>query len=134
MAPTQSRLNPHHIYIPDKPHPNGCFFNSVADSNGLMLKLSLHRRMKSDIDSVLFNTKDNYHWLRNQFPATSVDSTVDQVQKLFPYSPSTVVCVDSYYGSFDTVKALALKGVYCVCKCVKSNFTFLYLCFFLYFF
>ena len=121
MALTQSKLNPHHIFVPSKPHPNRCFFNSVADSNGLMLNLSLRRRMKVDLDALLFNTKQNYHWSRNQFPAVPTDSTTNQVQKLLNYSSGSIICVDSYYGSYQTVEALAIKGVYCVCKCVSSN-------------
>ena len=113
------------IFIPNKPHPNGCMFNSVADKNGLLLNLSLRRRIKEDIDTVLFNNRNFYIWNRQDYSSVPVCPPTDQVQNIYSYPPNSIVCVDSYYGSLKTVETLANAGVYCVCKCVASMYNFL---------
>ena len=121
MAPTQVRLNPHHTFIPNKPHPNGCMLNSVSDSKGMMLNLILRRRMSEDIDIVLFQNKSSYSWNRSQFIPQPTISPTNQVKNIFSYATGSIVCIDSYYGSYETVYMLAKSGVYCVCKCMNSK-------------
>ena len=110
-----------HIFIPNKPHPNGCMFNSAADSNDVMLNLILCWRITEDVDVVLFrNTASYSSFQRMDYDIKSVISPTNQVKNVFSYTSETVVCVDSYYGSLQTVQTLTESGVLCVCKCQKS--------------
>jgi hypothetical protein len=69
MAPFQGRMNPHHLFVPRKPHPHGLKFYTLADASGDVLNLALHKRTAEDQgelhDPLLFSSKRG-EWERGE--------------------------------------------------------------------
>lgn len=66
MTPSKSRNNPHHMFIPGKPHPNGTLFTSVADENHLILGYKIRRRDKEDWQALLHRYTEEIRYDRSQ--------------------------------------------------------------------
>jgi hypothetical protein len=65
MCPTKSHFNPHHMYVPGKPHPNGCLSTSCGDENYVLLSIKLRRRFEIDYDPIIWKSKDKFKPKRN---------------------------------------------------------------------
>ena len=65
--PTNSLKNPHHMYIPSKPHRNGTLLTSVADEENVVLSYAIRRRITEDFDPLTHRSAPDMIFQRTQF-------------------------------------------------------------------
>jgi len=121
MIPYRGRRNPHHVYIPNKPHPNGIKLYTAADSSHYIFNFTLHRRAEEieepQYDPILYCSKQKFGRKRTIRRKTVVEVVLDLVS---PFSQGHCFYLDSYYGGLDLVRALVQKGYHAIMTC-KSN-------------
>lgn len=125
MAPFEGHHNPHHTFIPGKPHPNGILFTTSADENFFLHGLSPRFRLQTDFDPVLFREQEMYTLDESKFKKTHND-TCTNVLEVMQYPKGSVVVIDRGYGSLEIVQKLCENGVFCVAKCPASHPTFIF--------
>ena len=109
MVAFKGRKNPHHVFIPRKPHPHGIKNWSVVDFSGYLLSFSRYCRVDVEGDKV------------------DSEPVVDTVDRMVGHLPeNTVVLCDSYFGSVVCMKRLAEKGIHCLFSCNKSRPAYLF--------
>jgi hypothetical protein len=119
-TPTKSRLNPHHYFLPSKPHENGLLSTSAGDSNGILLSLQTRRRIEEDYEPTLRQTSQDTKFDRNNFTKCQPRKMKTLIVDLFDYQEGAQIVVDRLYGGLDLVEDLAEKKLFCLAKC-KSN-------------
>jgi len=117
ISPFQG-LSPHHMYIPNKPWPNGTKFYTVADSSTYFHGIVLHKRTNQlPEDPIIQNVK------RKKYKRQKIDkeTTIEIEKKLLGhFPPGHHVSLDSYYGGPDMLCELTKLGFRVSMTC-KSN-------------
>lgn len=126
MCPTKSSKNPHHMYVPNKPHPNGILFTSVADENLLMLSLKIRRRVLEDPDIFVNRTKDEMAFNRTNYTPVPKKRTHELVEELYDYPEGSLVIVDKLYGGMNLLMNLAKRRVFMIGSCRSDRPSFLF--------
>lgn len=117
-TPTKSRSNPHHYFVPSKPHSNGLLSTSAGDSNGVLLSLQTRRRIEEDHEATLRGVDEKFD--RNQFTKCKPRKMKTLIVELLDYQEGSKIVVDRLYGGLDLVQDLAAKKIFCLAKC-KAN-------------
>ena len=136
MAPSKSKNNPHHMFLPMKPHPNGTLFTSVADQKKMILAYNIRRRTEEDWQPLLQRYKEEIEFVRIDHLKSKSKKTSQMIKNLYIYPAgkhyiiliykgSTVV-VDSLYGSLDLFEQFLKNGVHMVCKCRSNRPSFIF--------
>lgn len=120
MTPTKSKINPHHMYVPGKPHPNGILSTSCGDGNGILLSLQVRRRTTEDLEPLLASSRADLSFDRDDFTPAGKKKMKNLIVDLCNYNQGSTVVIDRLYGGLDVVEDLAKKKVFCVAKC-KAN-------------
>jgi hypothetical protein len=131
MCPSKSSKNPHHMYVPNKPHPNGILFTSVADENLIMLSLKIRRRVKEDYETLTNRNKKEMEFSRTKLTSLPKQTTVDLINDLYKYPSGSVVVVDKLYGGLKLLKVLANKGIHTIASCRKDRPSYIFSQFFI---
>ena len=125
MAPFEGHNNPHHFYIPGKPHPNGVLYTTAADMNHFLHGISPRPCLNTDFDPLLFRDQEMYTLDRSKYKKTHNDSCTN-VLEVMQYPKGSIVVIDRGYGSIEIVDKLRQNGIFCVAKCPAARPTFIF--------
>jgi hypothetical protein len=125
MIPFKGRCNPHHIFIPRKPHPNGIKVWGLADSKNFVYTFSICKRTTNEENYDPSFARENPPMQREAVPKEPVTETVKKLVDKLP-GPGYIVHADSYFGCLEMLEMLVAKdhGAVLACRADRPAFIF----------
>lgn len=128
MVPFRGRGNPHHIFIPRKPHPHGLKFETIADTDRYLFQLHLHRRTANEVTAPVLLNQKKQPLIRESMVEAPKETIVEVLKGLlFPLeNKDHFVVADRYYGGLKELNAVSEMGMDVLFKCKKNRPTVLW--------
>jgi Transposase IS4 len=98
MNPYKGRNNPHHVFIPRKPHPNGTKSWVIADLSGCLCRVAMFKRSSEDAEGK-----------RSAVDPEQADATLDRM-KAGIVRLGDAVTADGYFSGIKPAARMALGG------------------------
>jgi hypothetical protein len=112
-------INPHHIVVPGKPHPNGIKIYTFADKNNFLFCTLICTRTPIEDEEMPIHHKVPFKFVREEnTPKTIVDIINFGCSFLSEYH---ILIADTYFGNLSSLDALVKNGHDGVLQCMSNR-------------
>jgi hypothetical protein len=112
-------VNPHHIVVPGKPHPNGIKLYSYADQFYFLFCFLICRRTPIEDEEMPIQHKVLSKFVREEMTPTTV---VDIIKFVFQFLPGYHIIVgDKYFGNLSSLDAVVKSGNDAIFQCMSNR-------------